>query len=132
LVQSALVQVYLGWSRLRDGNPEAYARTVITHAHTDWWRRKPWREVSTMTPPPRPSGADIAADLARRDSIMRALSSLTPRERAVIVLRFYCDQAEADIARELGCPIGTVKSTTARAVAKLKKNRNLISEVMGT
>ncbi len=138
LVQGALVKVYLRWARLRDGNPEAYARTIITHAQTDWWRRRPWREVPSSITPRWSEGSqpdiapDVAASLTDRDAVMRALASLAPRERAVIVLRYYVDLAEADVARELGCPVGTVKSTTARALAKLRRDRSLMDGVTGT
>jgi len=125
-------KVYLAWPRLRSGDPEAYARTIITHANTDWWRRKPWREISTDALPDRPMVTDIAGDLARRDAVVRALAVLTPRERAVLVLRYFYDLQEVDIAAELGCALGTVKSTAARAKAKLKADVNLEREVSRT
>ena len=75
-VQHALIKVYLAWPRLRDGNPEAYCRTVITHAHIDWWRRRIWREQPiTASYEPRVL-ADPAGDLDRRDAVLRALGDL--------------------------------------------------------
>jgi RNA polymerase sigma-70 factor (sigma-E family) len=121
LVQEAFVKIYLAWPRVRSTDPEAYARKIIVHANIDWWRRKPWREISTDLPPERMSTVDIAADLARRDEVLRLLAVLTGRERAVVVLRHYCDLSEVDVARELGCAVGTVKSANARAVSKMKR-----------
>jgi len=121
LVQHALLKTYLAWRRVGAGNPEAYARTVVSHAYVDWWRRRTWRETPTgELPEPATPHTDHADALARRDIVMRALSQLSPRERAMVSLRHLYGLSEAEVARELGCPIGTVKSGTARALAKLR------------
>ena len=130
LVQGALVKVYLAWSKLGSGNPEAYARAIIAHAHIDWWRRKPSREIVSSSPPTFDVAAgDFAADVVARDAVLRALSVLTKRERTVIVLRYFYDLSEADIAREIGCATGTVKSAASRALTKLKANAHMTPEV---
>lgn len=129
LVQHALVKVHLSWPRLRSGNPEAYARTVLVHASVDLWRRRRWVEESDTKLMERPAPADHAADLAQRDAVMRALALLTRRERAVLVLRYYADLSELEIAREIGCRTGTVKSTSARAIAKLRGSPHLQQEI---
>jgi RNA polymerase sigma-70 factor (sigma-E family) len=130
LVQHALVKTYLAWSRVMDGNPEAYARTVISHANTDWWRRRPWRETPTDSVPDR-HDADHATDVVRRDVVMRALDRLTRRERSMVVLRFLYGMTEPEVAAELGCAVGTVKSGTARGLAKLRAVPELANERIG-
>jgi RNA polymerase sigma-70 factor (sigma-E family) len=129
LVQHALVKVYLAWSRLRDGNPEAYARTVVTRAHVDWWRRKASLEAVTDTVAERAADEDFVAALTRRDAVMRALSALTARERAVMVLKYLYDLPEAAVAAEIGCSVGTVKSAGSRALAKLRTSELTTEDV---
>jgi RNA polymerase sigma-70 factor (sigma-E family) len=129
LVQHAYVKTYLAWRRVGLDNPERYARRVIANANIDWWRRRPWRERSDVDMPDRPAPDDHADDHARRRLVLDALSQLTVRERRVVVLRYYCDLSEQDVARELGCALGTVKSTAARALAKLKNDPALRPEV---
>jgi RNA polymerase sigma-70 factor (sigma-E family) len=131
LVQHALVKTYLAWSRLSLGSPETYARTVISHANIDWWRRRRWREMPTETIPDATTGADHASDYVRRDVVMRALALLTRRERSMVVLRFLYGMTEPEVAAELGCAVGTVKSGTARGLAKLRAQPAIQSERMG-
>lgn len=116
LVQHACAQT---WPRFRQlESAEAYARTVMVRTATSWWRRK-WRgELPTERLPEPLDDPWTAVD--RRDALRRALHSLPPKQRAVLVLRFYEDLSEADIAAALGWPAGTVKSTTARALAALR------------
>ena len=129
LVQHAFLKTYLAWRRVASGNPEAYARAVVSHAYIDWWRRRSWRETpSGELPEPATPQVDHADTLARRDVVMRALSQLNRRERAMVSLRHLYDLSEAEVARELGCPIGTVKSGTARALAKLRADPLLRAE----
>jgi RNA polymerase sigma-70 factor (sigma-E family) len=116
LVQHACAQT---WPRFtRTDSAEAYARTVMVRTAASWWRRK-WRgEVPTARLPE--VGRDPWADVDRRDAMHRALRALPPRQRAVLILRFYDDLSEAEVARALGIAPGTVKSTTARALAALR------------
>ena len=94
LVQTALARAYLRWDRIRADDPTAYVRRVMYTAHADWWRRK-WRhEYATGDLPDRPAAGDHAAESAERDRLRAALALLTPRERAVVVLRFYDDLSE--------------------------------------
>ena len=128
LVQHALVKTYLAWQRVASGSPETYARTVISHANIDWWRRRKWRETPTEVVPDHAIGTDHASDYVRRDAIMRALALLTRRERTMVVLRFLYGMTEPEVAAELGCAVGTVKSGTARGLAKLRALPELQSE----
>jgi RNA polymerase sigma-70 factor (sigma-E family) len=128
LVQYALERAWLRWPRIRDGNPEAYVRRTMLNAYLDWWRRRRWRELPATAGggDRQPHLPDHAVDVARRDAVQRALSALTHRERAVVVLRFWCDLSEAQIAAELGIAPGTVKSTLARAAHRLRDNAHLV------
>lgn len=128
LVQHALERAWLRWPRIRDGNPEAYVRRTMLNAYLDWWRRRRWRELPAEAGEGerQPRLADHAVDVARRDAVQRALSTLTHRERAVVVLRFWCDLSEAQIAAELGIAPGTVKSALARATQRLRGNEHLL------
>ena len=118
LVQSVLTRVYLKWDRI--DAPLAYARRALVTAHIDSTRRRWWGERPTEDLPDAadPVGAVESSDL--RDELRRLLAGLTPRERAVVVLRFYCDLSERDTADTLGIPLGTVKSSCARALARLR------------
>jgi RNA polymerase sigma-70 factor (sigma-E family) len=118
-VQSALVRTYAAWSRVRRRDAYAYARAVLVNLVIDQWRR-PIREYATEDLPDRPEPADLADDVARRGWLIAALDRLSPRERAVLVMRHYLDLPEADVARELNLSLGTVKSLNSRGLAKLR------------
>ena len=129
LVQHAFTKAYAVWGRLRHQSPEAYVRRCVTNAYIDWWRRRPWRERSTDTVDYLPTSDDLAAEVAERDAVLRALARLTRRERTVLVLRYYCGLSEGEIAAELAIRAGTVKSTAARAMGKLRTDETLSEEV---
>jgi len=120
LVQTTLTKVYVKWGRI--DTPLPYARRALVTAHIDQTRRKWWGERPTATLPELPApgvgGALGASD--SRDELRRMLSGLEPRDRAVIVLRYYCDLSEQDTAATLGIPVGTVKSSCSRALARLR------------
>jgi RNA polymerase sigma-70 factor (sigma-E family) len=118
LVQTALTRAYLRWDRIVDEDPEGYVRRTMVNAHIDWWRRKPWREEPTEVLPDR---AVTDPDTDARAALLAALATLSRRQRAVMVLRYYEDMSEADIARTLGCSPGTVKSAASRATARLRE-----------
>ena len=119
LVQTALTRVYLKWDRI--DTPLAYARKALVTAHIDSTRRRWWGEKPTETlPEPVPSGTSDVGAADERDQLRRLLTGLSARERAVIVLRYYCDQSEQETAQTLGVPVGTVKSTCSRALARLR------------
>lgn len=128
LLQTALVKTWFKWDGLRDtGAAEAYVRQVMARTYATWWRRK-WRgELATGELPELP-GRDAYDDVDSRHALRRALAELPPRQRAIVVLRFYEDLSEAQVASLLGCSVGTVKSTASRALVRL---RGLVGDVPG-
>jgi RNA polymerase sigma-70 factor (sigma-E family) len=118
-VQTALARTYAAWSRACRGDPYAYVRKVLSNHVIDGWRR-PHREETTEAVPDRPTPGDLAHEIVQQDWLMHALGLLTRQERTIIVLRHFYDLLEADIATELKVSVGTVKSTNARALAKLR------------
>src|SRR5689334_552097 len=121
LVQSALTRTHLAWRRLEDiGNAEAYARRTMYHLQVSWWRRPRVAEVLPGLVPERPGGDDPAGSVSLRLALRAALLRLPARQRAVLVLRFFEDRTESEIADVLGISIGTVKSQTFKALARLR------------
>lgn len=121
LVQVTLAKLYVAWPRLRrDTSPEAYARRTLVRAHIDETRR-PWRRESTSGPEPLDVTARSGLPLEDRDALLIALAELPPGQRRVVVLRHWLGLSVEETAYDLGCSIGTVKSQTARAVARLRE-----------
>ncbi len=122
LVQAALARCHRHWRSLRDtGNAEAYTRKIMYHLQVAWWRRRRRSaEVLVAEVPERTSGEDHASTTSTRSALQLALLRLTPAQRAVIVLRFYEDRGTAETAELLGVSEGTVKSQTAKALARLR------------
>lgn len=117
--QAALVRTYAAWSRVRRDDAFAYARRVLVNYLTDGWRRR-LREYPAADLPEHPGGPDPADEVALRQWLAGALGTLTVRERAVVVMRYLFDLPESTVARDLGITVGTVKSTSSRALAKLR------------
>jgi RNA polymerase sigma-70 factor (sigma-E family) len=128
LVQEALVKVALRWRRLRDGRPEAYARQVLVRDNISWWR-KHRREV--LVEPPDRGTRDQSAASDRRLLLDDALAALTPRQRAVVVLRYYDDLTERATAETLGVAVGTVKSQTHLALRRLAEAAPELADLLG-
>lgn len=118
LVQDALTKVALRWSRLRSGDPEAYARRIVVRDNVSWWRR--WRREVLAGPVPESAARVDGDEVERRLVLASALRRLTPKQRAVLVLRFYEDLTEAETAAQLGVSVGTVKSQCHAALARLR------------
>ncbi len=130
LLQGVLVRTYRRWSRVRQDNPLGYVRAALANARTDLWRRGGRERPSgDLAEPEHGLVPDHAGQVVGRDAVQRALSVLTALERTVIVIRFYEDLSEADIARTLDIAPGTVKSTCARALAKLRISPDLTTDV---
>jgi RNA polymerase sigma-70 factor (sigma-E family) len=125
ILQTVLVRAYQRWGRIAQDNPVGYVRAGLVNAHTDWWRRRSSWERPVAAPPEHLVTTDPTGAVAGRHAVLRALAPLTRRERAVIVLRFYEDLTVPQIADVLHIPAGTVKSTCARALAKLRLSPEL-------
>jgi RNA polymerase sigma-70 factor (sigma-E family) len=120
LVQSALISTHRAWDRLhRDGHPDAYTRKVMYHLQVSWWRRRRVAEALTGELPERPHHG-ATDDAAARLTLRAALLRLTPRQRAVLVLRYFEDRTEVQTAELLGITVGAVKSQTFRALERLR------------
>jgi RNA polymerase sigma-70 factor (sigma-E family) len=120
LLQVALTKTYLAWLRLGTIDAvEPYARRVLVNTATSWWRRRWHGERPTEVLPDLPA-SDGLDERLERDRLWRHVITLPARQRAVLVLRFYEDQSEAETARLLGVSVGTVKSQCARALATLR------------
>jgi RNA polymerase sigma-70 factor (sigma-E family) len=121
LVQTALVKVMGRWDQVAaGGDPHAYVRKVMLHTALGWRRRR-WHGERPSDPLPELDGTpDHAAAVDSRERLRRALQQLPTRQRAAVVLRHYEDLSEHDVARELGCSVGTVKSLTARGLDRLR------------
>ena len=128
LVQDALTKVAVRWTRLHDQHPDAYARQVIVRTNISWWRRHRREVVLDVRDGSSTEGPDVAVD--RRLLLDHALAQLTPRQRATVVLRFYDDLSERDTAEALGVSIGTVKSQTHAALARLRAAAPELAELL--
>ncbi len=121
LLQTALATTWTRWRSIRDPDQaHVYVRKVLATRCTAGWRRRGRAEVPTRDLPDAAHAGDAYDGVDRRDEVGRALARLTPRQRAMVVLRYYEDLAEADVAAALNCSVGTVKSTTSRALATLR------------
>lgn len=115
LVQKALVRCGLYWSRVvRDGDPEGHVRRAMVTDSVSLRRRLLRKHVSALSPE---SGCEPQH---RGNAVWAALAGLTPRQRAMVVLRYYENFPEAHIADVLGCTVGTVRIQSARAMGKLQ------------
>ena len=120
LVQTSLAKLYLAWDRLDDRDHiDAYARKILVNEHRTAWRR-PWRRREVVTDSPPDRGGPVVEYDGTRDAVWSFVASLPPRQRAVIVLRYYEQLTEAEIAEVLGVSPGTVKSQASRAIAALR------------
>jgi RNA polymerase sigma-70 factor (sigma-E family) len=121
LVQAALERTGVRWRSVsRDGrDPEAYVRRAMVNSWVSRWRRLR-RESLVAGVPDRPVAADDGA--LEREPLWQALRELPPRQRAVVVLRYYEDLSEAEIAAVLGVSPGTVKSQASKAMATLRRH----------
>ena len=118
LVQNALMKVAARWPRLREGDPDAYARTCIVRDNISTWRRQ--RHELLVEVPPEQAAGDLSASVDRRMALASALATLTARQRTVLVLRYYVDLTEPQTAELLGLSVGTIKAHAHQALGRLR------------
>jgi RNA polymerase sigma-70 factor (sigma-E family) len=126
LVQNALVAAWRHWDTItRRDAPDAYVHRVLFTAFLRSRRRR-WRgEIATADPPEPEPTTDSFTQSELRLPLSAALTRLPPRQRAVVVLRYFVDLTEAQTADTLGCSVGTVKSHAAKALASLRRSAEL-------
>lgn len=124
LLQTALTKAYLAWGRI-EGNAEPYVRKILVNTYASWWRRRWNGERPTDELPEAPHSDDRAGESG---DLWDALGRLPRRQRAVVVLRYFEDLTEAQAADLLGISVGTVKSQTSKALAKLRIDPSLVDE----
>ncbi|MEO3924192.1 SigE family RNA polymerase sigma factor [Micromonosporaceae bacterium B7E4] len=119
LVQAGLERLMRRWNRVQ-GDKEAYLRRTMYHLAVDQWRSRKRRPevLASFEPPGRSDGTDA---LHLRQALIQALATLPPRQRAVLVLRYWEQYSEAEAAETLGCSVGTVKSTASRGLSRLRE-----------
>ncbi|WUH99515.1 SigE family RNA polymerase sigma factor [Spirillospora sp. NBC_00431] len=120
LLQAALAKTYLAWDRIEDpAAVDGYVRRAMVNTQISWWRRRKLDVYPTDRLPDRPVD-DHTGRSEMRDALGRALRRLPERQRLAVMLRYYEDMSEREIAEVLGVSVGTVKSTVSRAMAKLR------------
>ncbi|MEU4238153.1 SigE family RNA polymerase sigma factor [Actinoplanes sp. NPDC026619] len=120
LVQETITKLYARWPRISAvENVDAYVHTMMVRAFLDEKRRGWWRVRLWGAAPDRAASAPAAAE--DRTVLRAALAKVPPRQQAVLVLRFLCDQPVSEVAEILGCSEGTVKSQTSHGLNALRK-----------
>jgi RNA polymerase sigma-70 factor (sigma-E family) len=133
LVQDVLVKVYRRWSRISDADhPERYVLRMTTNGYRSWRRSTAARLVTSADLPDEVRPDDFAADHALREDMWQRLARLPRRQRAVVVLRYYEQLADDEIADLLGCAQATVRAHAHRALTTLRKGLaiELVAEAM--
>ncbi len=126
LLQATLAKAYQSWDRIDDPAAlDTYVRRVMVNTHISGWRRRRIDEYPTDEIPDAPAAEDATSDSDLHDVVQRAIDRLPRQMRAAVMLRYYDDMTEPEVAAALGVSVGTVKSTVARAVAKLRKDAEL-------
>lgn len=128
LVQTTLAKCFVAWPRLRERKAaDAYVRKTMLNTYLSWRRKKSWHEIASDAPPDR-EAADSTEGLAQRSDVMAALAQLPPRQRAVVVLRFFDDLGVEQVAGQMGCTAGSVKRQTSVALSKLRQTLGEITD----
>jgi RNA polymerase sigma-70 factor (sigma-E family) len=125
LAQTTLASVYASWSKVsRASNPDAYTFRILLNANNGRFRKRRVAEQPAQALP-ESAAADPTGAVDERTVLMSALMELAPRQRATVLLRYFEDLTEAQTAEILGCSVGTVKSQTSHALARLRQSRHL-------
>lgn len=125
LAQATLADVYASWSKVsRASDPDAYTFRILFNVNKGRFRKKRVAEQFAATLPDE-GIPDSTGAVDQRTVVMSALMELTPKQRAAVLLRYFEDLSEAQTAEVLGCSVGTVKSQTFDALARLRRSPHL-------
>ncbi|MFJ8045415.1 SigE family RNA polymerase sigma factor [Kitasatospora sp. NPDC096147] len=125
LAQSTLERAYVAWGRVRSADDRhAYVRRILLNEHARRFRRRPREHLVTAVP--ESAGPDHYGRLDERAALLAALATLPPRQRQAVVLRYWEDLSETRTAEAMGCSVGTVKSQTAKGIARLRASSVLL------
>jgi RNA polymerase sigma-70 factor (sigma-E family) len=126
VAQTAFARAYASWPKVRQtGNPEAYVRQIVINENRNRFRKQRVAERLTDSLPERGS-ADATRDYDERSALIAALQRLGPKQRAVVVLRYWLGLTESEAAIALNCSVGTIKSQASRALASLRQSAELV------
>jgi RNA polymerase sigma-70 factor (sigma-E family) len=133
VAQAAFTRAYVSWPRVqRSGDPEAYVRQIVINQNRNRFRKHRVPERLTDSPPEsgcvQVAATDATREYDERSALIAALQRLGPRQRAVVVLRYWMDLTEHETAAALNCSVGTVKSQASRALATLRQSTDLVDE----
>jgi RNA polymerase sigma-70 factor (sigma-E family) len=126
VAQTAFAKAYAAWPRVtRAGNPDAYVRQIVVNENRNRFRK---RRVAERLTDVLPEGDALNAfrEIDDRSALLAALQALGPRQRAVVVLRYWLNLTETEVAATMNCSVGTVKSQASRALATLRKSTELV------
>ena len=127
LAQTAFARAYASWPRVRRAaDPDAYIRKIVVNANLNRFRKRRVIEDLTAAVPEVAHAGDPVGRRDDRAALMAALLQLPYGQRAVVVLRYWLDMTEAEVAGVMGCSVGNVKSQSSRALAKLRDSTALI------
>lgn len=129
LLQVSLAKTAARWRSVDD--PERYVRTVLHREQISWWRRWGRRKETVTDTPGEVASADRTVEVDLRLAVRTAMGRLTDRQRAILVLRYFEDLPDNEVARLMGCSVGTVRSTAHRSLAKLRKLSPELAELTG-
>ncbi|MET9243970.1 SigE family RNA polymerase sigma factor [Nonomuraea sp. NPDC003709] len=122
LVQSCLGKLYRVWHRLdTSSDPDAYLRRILVNTYRSWWRARWRREIPRAELPELPGPGDVGDTRAVAEDVRQALARLPARQRTALVLRFFADLPEAEVADLMGCAPGTVKTHTHRGLQAMRR-----------
>jgi RNA polymerase sigma-70 factor (sigma-E family) len=127
VAQAAFARAYASWPRVqRSGDPDAYVRRIVINENRNRFRKRRVAERLTDSALIDVEGTDATREYDERSALVGALQRLGPRQRAVIVLRYWLDLTEHETAAVLSCSVGTVKSQASRALATLRQTTELV------
>ncbi|MEV4136970.1 SigE family RNA polymerase sigma factor [Dactylosporangium sp. NPDC049742] len=122
LMQSCLGKLHRVWHRLdTSSEPDAYLRRILINTHRSWWRARRRREIPRAQLPDLPGPGDLGDEGAAAQDVRSALVKLPSRQRTALVLRFFVDLSEAEVAELMGCSVGTVKTHTHRGLQAMRR-----------